>query len=58
MELVLFCQQVVAVLTADWTVLCLDHELKLLWKRKVAQEKDVDFTIRSVALYCQSSELS
>ena len=30
--------QVVVVLMSDWTVLCFDHTLKLLWKVKV--EKD------------------
>ena len=25
-------QQVVALLMSDWSVLCLDHQLKLLWK--------------------------
>lgn len=50
-------EQVVAVLTADWTVLCLDHELKLLWKRKVAQEKDVDFTISEATVVVSSVSL-
>ena len=35
--------QVVAVLMSDWMVLCFDHELKLLWKVKVAdKEKELN----------------
>ena len=38
--------QVIAVLTSDWTVLCFDHELKLLWKNKLKDEDTV--TVRHV----------
>ncbi len=30
-------KQVVVVLLSDWTVLCFDHTLKLLWKTKVGE---------------------
>lgn len=36
-------RQVVAVLTDDWTVLCLDHELKLLWKTRVSDKDRQEF---------------
>ncbi len=32
--------QVITLLMADWTVLCLDHNLKLLWKVNV-EDKDM-----------------
>lgn len=40
--------QVVAVLTSDWTVLCLNHHLKLMWKVKVTGETKESFYIRFV----------
>ncbi|KAL5466741.1 hypothetical protein EMCRGX_G030890 [Ephydatia muelleri] len=39
-------EQVVAVLTSDWTVLCLNHHLKLMWKVKVTGETKESFYIR------------
>jgi len=30
-------KQVVVVLLSDWTVICFDHTLKLLWKTKVGE---------------------
>ena len=30
-------KQVVVVLLSDWTVLCFDHTLRLLWKSKVGE---------------------
>ena len=30
--------QVVVVLMSDWTVICFDHTLKLLWKVKVQKD--------------------
>ena len=34
-------------LTSDWTVLCLNHELKLLWKTQLLKEGDSNQAIRS-----------
>lgn len=45
-------QQVIAVLTSDWTVLCLDHQFKVLWKTKLPRVKEgtSEFVIRYVAM--------
>lgn len=32
--------QVVVVLMSDWTTLCFDHTLKLLWKTNTVKKKD------------------
>lgn len=42
--------QVIAVLTSDWTVLCFDHELKLLWKNKLLDIPEI--TVRQVVECC------
>ena len=34
------------VLTSNWTVLCLDHELKLLWKSQPIKHKEDNIIIR------------
>jgi hypothetical protein len=40
-------QQVIVVLMSDWQVLCLSHELKLLWKAQpLEKEKDHNLAIR------------
>ena len=38
--------QVVVVLTSNWTVLCFDHELKLLWKSQPIKHKENNIIIR------------
>lgn len=38
--------QVVVVLASDWTVVCLDHELKLLWKSQPIKHTEDTIHIR------------
>ena len=38
-------QQVVALLMSDWSVLCLDHQLKLLWKAPPLKAATEDHSI-------------
>ncbi len=42
--------QVISVLTSDWTVLCFDHELKLLWKNKLTDKNDI--SVRYIQAVC------
>lgn len=37
--------QVIVVLMSDWTVLCYDHTLKLLWKVRVQGKDDEKLSI-------------
>ena len=37
--------QVVALLMSDWSVLCLDHQLKLLWKARSLKTAAEDHSI-------------
>ena len=41
-----YMYQVVVVLTSNWTVLCFDHELKLLWKSQPIKHKENNIIIR------------
>jgi len=43
-------QQVVVVLASDWTVVCLDHELRLLWKSQPIKHTEDTIHIREAAI--------
>ena len=43
--------QVISVLTSDWTVLCFDHELKLLWKNKLTNKNHVSVRYKQIFLF-------
>lgn len=50
--------QVVVVLLSDWTVLCLNHELKLLWKvQPLEKQEDENLAIRFENCFTQQTHL-
>lgn len=54
-------RQVVVVLTREWTVLCFDYKLKLLWRNNVQQSVKAEFPtnlfIREVAILVDSTAI-
>jgi hypothetical protein len=42
-------KQVVVVVTADWTIMCFDHNLELLWENNVQEDFPHHASIREVA---------
>ena len=43
-------KQVVVAVTADWTIMCFDHNLKLLWENNVQEDFPHHASIREVAV--------
>eukprot|EP00241_Pyramimonas_parkeae_P004151 CAMPEP_0114256276 /NCGR_PEP_ID=MMETSP0058-20121206/18057_1 /TAXON_ID=36894 /ORGANISM="Pyramimonas parkeae, CCMP726" /LENGTH=677 /DNA_ID=CAMNT_0001370813 /DNA_START=38 /DNA_END=2071 /DNA_ORIENTATION=- len=43
-------KQVVVVVTADWTVMCFDHNLRLMWENSLQEEFPHHASIREVAV--------
>eukprot|EP00240_Pyramimonas_obovata_P007282 CAMPEP_0118942264 /NCGR_PEP_ID=MMETSP1169-20130426/35822_1 /TAXON_ID=36882 /ORGANISM="Pyramimonas obovata, Strain CCMP722" /LENGTH=153 /DNA_ID=CAMNT_0006887253 /DNA_START=222 /DNA_END=680 /DNA_ORIENTATION=+ len=43
-------KQVVVAVTADWTIMCFDHNLKLLWENNVQEDFPHHASIREVAI--------
>ncbi|XP_070575140.1 uncharacterized protein [Ptychodera flava] len=50
-------KQVVVVLTEDWTVLCFDSELKLLWENKLIENLDPKYYIKEATILVTSHNL-
>ncbi|XP_072024501.1 uncharacterized protein [Amphiura filiformis] len=50
-------QQVIIVLTSDWTVLCFDHQLQLLWETQLMNIQQDRYYIRDVAMTVVSHKL-
>ncbi|XP_022108707.1 uncharacterized protein LOC110988983 [Acanthaster planci] len=49
--------QVIVVVTSDWTVLCFDHALNLLWETKLMTLHDSKYFIREISLVVVSHNI-